>query len=92
MNYKKNISAEEIKKELEGYEIVKDYKILRKCDRIKYIRKDTGKFVKGGIVIHGDIKKGYIVLEGFGIDKITKKPIRFSVTLKDVILFHQKNN
>ncbi len=83
------IDPTKIAEELSGYEIVKDYKTLRKYDRIKYIRKDTGRYVRGGLVIIGDLKKGYIVMQSFQKNWKTCRYMRYSVTLSDVILFRK---
>jgi len=83
-------TALDIKEELEGYELVKDYKRLRRYDRVKYLRRDTGRFVRGGIVILGDLKKGYIVIQSFSKNWKTCKNMRYSVTLSEVILFRKK--
>jgi hypothetical protein len=87
---RQKITGEEIRKELEGYEMVKDVLTLRIHDRVKYIRKKDGRFIRGGIVVLGDYKKDYIVIQGFGRDKKTCKPIRYSITLSEVILFRKK--
>jgi len=86
---KQKLTVNDIAKDLEGYELIKDYKILRRYDRIKYLRKDTGRYVKGGLLVLGNLKKGYIVLESFQQNWKTCKPFRFSVTLSDVILFRK---
>jgi len=88
---RQRIDPSEIAKELEGYELVKDPLTLRRYDRVKYIRKDTGKYVRGGLVILGDYKKGYIVIQGFSKNYKTCKPFRYSVTLSEVILFRKKD-
>ncbi len=80
----------EIVEDLEGYEIVKDVKTLRKLDRIKYLRKETGEYKKGGLVVMGDRKDGYIVIQSFARNYKTCRPIRFSIKLDEVILFRKK--
>ena len=85
------INPEEVAEDLQGYELVKDYKTLREYDRIKYLRKDTGRYVKGGLLVLGDLKKGYIVLQSFQKNWKTCEYFRFSVTLSDVILFRKKD-
>jgi hypothetical protein len=87
---RQKITGEEIRRELEGYEMVKDVLTLRVHDRVKYIRKKDGRFVRGGIIILGDYKKNYIVIQGFGRDKKTCKAIRYSVNLGEVIIFRLK--
>ncbi len=88
---KQDITPNEIAKDLEGYELVKDYRTLREYDRIKYLRKDTGTYVRGGLLILGNLDKGYIVLQSFQRNWKTCKYFRFSVTLSDVILFRKKD-
>ena len=89
---RQRLDPQKIGKDLEGYELVKDPLTLIRYDRVKYIRKDSGKYVKGGQVVLGDYKKGYIVIEGFGRDYKTCKRIRYSVTLSEVILFRKKDS
>ena len=86
---KQRITPEKIVQELEGYEIVKDFKILRRYDRVKYIRKDNGRLVRGGLVVLGDLKKGYIVIQSFSKNWKTCRYMRYSITLSDVILFRK---
>ncbi len=86
---KQRITPEKIVQELEGYEIVKDFKILRRYDRVKYIRKDNGSLVRGGLVVLGDLKKGYIVIQSFSKNWKTCRYMRYSITLSDVILFRK---
>ena len=88
---RQRINPTEIAYDLEGYELVKDPLTLRRYDRVKYVRKDNGKYVKGGLVILGDYKKGYIVIEAFGKDYKPCKRMRYSVTLSEVILFRKKD-
>lgn len=85
------LDVSDISKDLLGYELVKDYKTLRKYDRIKYIRRDTGRYMKGGLLVLGDLSKGYVVLQSFQRDWRTCKYFRFSITLSDVILFRKKD-
>jgi hypothetical protein len=87
---RQKITGLEIAKELEGYEMVKDVLTLRIHDRVKYIRKKDGRFIRGGIVVFGDYKKNYIVIQGFGREQKTCKSIRYSVNLGEVILFRLK--
>ena len=86
---KQRIKPEKIREELFGYELVKDYKTLRRYDRVKYLRKDTGRFVRGGLVVLGDLKKGYIVIQGFSRNYKTCKLMRYSITLSEVILLRK---
>ena len=86
---KQKMTADEIAKDLIEYELVKDYRILRDYDRIKYIRKDTGRYMRGGLLVLENIKKGYIVLQSFQRDWKTCKYLRFSITLSEVILFRK---
>lgn len=88
---KQNLTPQDIAEDLSGYEMIKDYKTLCRYDRIKYLRKDTGRYVKGGLLLSGDIKKGYIVLQSFQRNWKTCKYFTFSVTLSDVILFRKKD-
>ena len=76
-NVRQRIDPKKISEDLDGYELVKDYFTLRRYDRVKYIRKDSGKYVKGGIIVLRDYK--------------TCKPFHYSVTLSDVILFRKKD-
>ena len=85
------MTSKEIAEDLAGYEIVKDYKKLRKYDRIKYIRKDTGMYVKGGLIVLGNLEEGYIVIQSFQRNWKTCEYFKFSVTLSDVILFRKKD-
>ena len=88
---RQRIDTKMIYDDLLGYELVKDYFTLRRYDRVKYIRKDSGKYVKGGIIVLGDYKKGYIVIQSFSKNYKTCKPFRYSVTLSEVILFRKKD-
>lgn len=86
------LSGEEIVEELEGYELIKDYKKLRRYDRVKYIRKDTGKLVRGGLVVLGDKDENgneYLVIQGFARNYKTCDPVRFTVKLSEIILFRK---
>jgi hypothetical protein len=86
----KKYKPSEILEDLTDYELIKDISVLRKLDRIKYIRKSTGEYKKGGLVVSGDKKKGYIVIQSFARNWKTCQPIKFSVKLSDIILFRYK--
>ena len=86
---KQRINPQEIAEDLEGYELIKDVKKLRIYDRVKYLRKDTGKYVKGGLVVMGDFDKGFLVIQSFMKNYKTCKPIRFSINFNDVVLFRK---
>lgn len=86
-------SGEEIAKELMDYERIDDYRMLRLYDRIKYIRKDTGNLVGGGLLVlveKDEENQIYLVIQG-AIDYKTCKPIRFSVRFCDIIVFRRKD-
>lgn len=85
--HKQKLSGEQMDKELEGYEFIQDYSKLKLYDRVKYIRKDTGKLVRGGLVILVNKNEQFIVIQGFVRDYKTCEPIRFSVKLSDILLF-----
>ena len=85
----KSFKPQEVAEDLQGYEMVKDVGTLRKLDRVKYLRKDTGAYHKGGLVVTGDKKKGYIVIQSFARNYKTCQPIKFSVKLNDIVLFRK---
>jgi len=77
-------------KELDSnYYIVKNKKELADLPRfstIKYLHIESGNFRQGGLLYENKMKKGYIVLQSKA--KLKKgNPIRWSVQLKDVVLF-----
>lgn len=85
----RKFKPQEIRSDLKGYEMVKDVSTLRKLDRVKYLRKDTGAYHKGGLVVTGDKNKGYIVIQSFVRNYKTCQPIKFSLKLDDVVLFRK---
>lgn len=87
---RRKINPSEIIEDLEGYELVKDVRKLRKMDRIKYLRKDGGGYKKGGLVLIVNKEGGYIVVQGFGRNWRTCKPITFSLQIEEVIIFRKK--
>ena len=80
-------TPQEIAEDLIGYEMIDDYRTLRKFDRVKYIRKDTGEYRKGGLLLGGSAEKGTILIETFARDWRTCKKMKFTVRLDDIILF-----
>ena len=87
---RQRINPQEIAEKLEGYELVKDIKTLRRYDRVKYLDKKSGILRGGGLLVLGDIEKGYIVIQSFSKNYKTCKPFRYSVTLSNIILFRKK--
>lgn len=77
-----------------SYYIVKNKKELSGLPRfsnVKYLHIESGNFRQGGLLYENNMKKGYIILQSKA--KLKKgKPIRWSVQLKDVVLFsnHKK--
>ena len=88
---RQRIDPQEIAEKLEGYELVKDIKTLRRYDRVKYIDKKNGLLRGGGLVVLGDIEKNYLVIESFSRDYKTCKKKRYSVNLDNIILFKLKS-
>ena len=48
-------------------------------------------YKKGGLVVSGDINKGYLVIQSFARNYKTCKPITFSIRIDEVILFRKKD-
>ncbi len=90
---KKKLTAKEIREDLEGYEMIKTKKELKSLEqftRLKYLKKSTGEYKKGGLLLSYNPKENYIVLQGFGKDR-KGQSIKFSLNLDDVILFKEMN-
>ncbi len=87
---RQRINPQEIAEDLEGYELVKDVKTLRRYDRVKYIDKRNGLLRGGGLVVLGDQDKNYLVIQSFQRNYKTCKPMRYSINLNNVILFRLK--
>lgn len=83
-------SLEEMAEDLLDYEKVEDFDKLCKFDRIKYIRKDTGEYRKGGLLLSGSREKNYLLIESFSLDWRTCKKLRFIVPLDKVVVFRLK--
>lgn len=90
---RQRIMPESIAADLRDYDLIRQVSELRRYDRIRYIRKDTGKYVKGGIVVHGDVDEfgvHYLIVQAFGREWGKCRKIRYRINYKDVILFRQK--
>lgn len=86
---KHKYTPNEIVKDLEGYSRIDRINDLEEWDRIKYLRKDTLEYRKGGWIVKVDKKKNYIVLEGFFRDWKTCRNMRFSINFDQVIIFRK---
>ena len=84
-----NSLPEDIRKELEDYELVEDYSTLAKYDRIKYIRKDTGEFKKGGLIV-GSSKDRYLKISSYNRNPNTGQRFIYLVDIDKIILFKKK--
>jgi len=85
------MTPDEICKELKEYKFVKfkkDIKNIPLWSSIKYIDKKKKEYRRGGLLFAKKISNGYIILQSQASKK--GKPIRWSIQLKDVILFVKK--
>ena len=85
---KKEYNLEYVEKDLENYRMVdteSGLKRLKARSRIKYLDKIKDTFHKGGWLFNNDYKNGKYIIEG--LVKPKGRPIRWSVTLKNIIVF-----
>ncbi len=81
----KYYNVEEIEKEFDNYRYLKNYKNLKKWDKIKYFKlneKGDYEYKQGGLVLKVEEKK--IFLKGFG------KNIIWSVDPEEIKIFQYK--
>lgn len=84
------LKPDEIFDELKGYCIIKYKKDLAKIPQwssIKYIDKDKQEYRRGGLLFSKHLTKGYIVLQSVYTKR--GKPIRWSVQLKNSVIFYK---
>lgn len=79
----------EIKEDLKGYELVKQLEDMKPWDRIKYIRRDSFDYKKGGLVKYVDKRGRYIVVQSFAKNHRTCSQITFSIKFDEVIIFRK---
>ena len=95
MKHKLDKMLKNILKELDcSYYIVKNKKQLGGLPRfcmVQYLHIESGNFRKGGLLYENNMKDGYIILQSKAKTK-KDKPIRWSVQLKDVVLFTNHKN
>tara|TARA_B100000780_G_scaffold278948_1_gene254562 strand:- start:6058 stop:6333 length:276 start_codon:yes stop_codon:yes gene_type:complete len=85
------LTPEEIFEELKGFCIIKYKKEIKELEQwtdIKYIDKVKQEYRRGGYLFSKNLKLNYIVLQGKQLKK--GKPVRWSVQLKNSIIFHKK--
>lgn len=91
-NFSKKLKTpEEVSEDLKGYEMVNNISNVEKNDRIKYIKKDTGEYKKGGYVLNVDENNGYIVVKGFANNYKNCKYFNFSLQFDKIILFKKSD-